>query len=105
MFRGEQDNLTQTNPGDIIWVTSSDNRSNVNYYMAQARAEGSSTVVSTLFLGKPVSANSARARVNGASWLNSLTSGNYTVDVLAVNASGSTDSANSAAFTVPLAAE
>lgn len=105
MFRGEQDSLARTNPGDVTWTTSADNRSNVNYYLAQARLASGGGVVSTFFLGKPVSANSAPARKDGTAWLNALSAGEYTVSIVAVNEIGSTDSGVSNTFTVPLAAE
>lgn len=76
---------------------------NVDYYEARLRAQGSSTVLATLNIGKPDYNASRIAYYNLASWLNSQAAGNYSVSIAAVNTDGTTDSLVSNDFTVPLA--
>ena len=88
--------------GDVTFQISPDHFTTVTSYEARIRAEGSSTVIATQNLGKPTPSGGS-ITVNLATILNAQAAGNYTVSIATTNASGTTDSAISNAFTVPLA--
>lgn len=89
--------------GWVAWTPPSDHTTNVTYYEARVRGDGSGTVVATVNLGKPIPhSTTGLCYANIASTLNGLSSGDYTTSIAAVNSSGSTDSDVSPAFSLPL---
>jgi hypothetical protein len=75
----------------------------VTYYEARAFAEGGSTVLATKYLGVPSAAPATNLiTVNIATMLNALSAGSYDVKVAAVGPGGTTVSAISNVFDVPL---
>lgn len=86
--------------GDVTFDVPADYET-VQYAEARVRAQGSGTVVAAKLIGKPPAFNGV-ATCNVTALLQSLAPGDYTVSVALTNAGGTTDSAVSNAFTVPL---
>lgn len=72
-------------------------------YTARVRVSGNSTVVATQGLGKPTPDGNNVIIVDMSATFAGLAAGNYTVSILATDATGSTDSAESSPFSLPLA--
>jgi hypothetical protein len=87
--------------GEVAFNASPDHASITNY-TARIRVYGNSTVVATQSLGVPTPDGNNVIIVDLTTTLAAQTAGNYTVSILATSAGGSTDSAESAAFSVPL---
>ena len=92
---------TGTVLGDLTFKPSLDHAT-VTDYFATVYAGGTTTpAITTVHFGKPPIFNSV-ITVNIASVLNALPAGNYDVTITAVSPGGSTESAVSNVFTVPL---
>ncbi len=89
--------------GDILWVPSSDHYTLTNYEV-RIRVSGSSTISATVNVGlPPIWAGTGKCYANISGTCSTLSAGNYTASVAAVAAGGTTDSAESDAFSLPLA--
>ena len=87
--------------GDVTFLPSADHATVTDYY-ANIYAGGTTTpVVTTQHFGHATPINGV-IRVNLAGTLNALPAGNYDVTIVAVSPGGSTESAVSNVFTVPL---
>jgi hypothetical protein len=88
--------------GDIRWTPSSSHLSLTNYEV-RIRAFGSSTVVAAINVGlPPIWATTGLCYANISGTLGTLAAGDYTSSVAAVSSGGTTDSAESPAFALPL---
>lgn len=87
--------------GDLLFTPSPDA---VLYYEARVYAEGTTTpILTTKYLGVPaIEAPSGQVRVNIARVLNALAPGNYEVTVAAIGSGGTSESAPTTAYVVPL---
>jgi hypothetical protein len=74
----------------------------VTDYTARIRVSGNSTVVATQDLGKPTPDGNGVIIADLTTTFAGLAAGNYTVSILATAPGGSTDSAESAPFALPL---
>lgn len=90
--------------GDVTFFPALDHNTNVVYYEARVRPDGSSTPVAYKHLGKPVPSGGIII-VNMRAILDSLTAGNYNVLISVGNADGAVDYNASNTFTVPLIPE
>jgi hypothetical protein len=89
-----------TSKGDVSFLVSTD--PTVTSYAINVYAAGtSSPILVTVHLGLPHPIGSV-ITVNIASTLNALPAGNYDVTIVATNPGGSSESAVSNTFTVPL---
>jgi hypothetical protein len=88
--------------GEVAFNASPDHEIVTNY-TANVRVSGSSTVVATQSLGKPTPDGNGVIIVDLTSTFAGLSTGTYTVSILATAPAGSADSAESAAFSLPLA--
>lgn len=88
--------------GQLAFTASLDHAT-VTSYEARVRPEGSGTIVATQNLGKPAPDVDNRILVNIAATLAPLASGNYTVAVAAISPSGTTESLDTSAYSLPLA--
>jgi len=88
--------------GDVAFVVSPDHFTTVTSYSARLRVYGNSTVVATEFLGKPAPDGNGVIVVQLEGFFAGRTPGDYTVSILSTSAGGSTDSAESNPFTIPL---
>lgn len=87
--------------GDVTFVPSAD-YATVTSVTARVYAQGTTTpIVATQGLGKPP-ALGGTCTANMFATLSALAPGNYDVTIVETNASGSTESGVSNAFTVPL---
>jgi len=88
--------------GDLTFTPSVDA---VLYYEARVYAEGtSSPILATQYLGVPPVDANGRCRVNILSMLNAQAPGNYDVKVAATGSGGTSESAESNVFVVPVVA-
>jgi hypothetical protein len=87
--------------GQVAFVAQADHAT-VTSYTARVRVLGNSTVVATQALGTPTPDANSVIIVNIAATFAGLAAGSYTVSILATSPGGSTDSAESSAFTLPL---
>jgi hypothetical protein len=91
--------------GDVIFLVPANYTSTVTEVEGRIRAEGSSTVLATKRVAAPASYDGTHAKINMLTEFNARSAGNYRVSVAMINASGTTDSAESnIAYTVPLQA-
>ena len=89
--------------GWVSWTPPDDHTTNVTSYEARVRAEGSSTVLDSVNLGKPIPhSTTGLCYANITGMLNGLAAGNYTTSIAAINSSGTTDSDVSDVFSLPL---
>lgn len=86
--------------GDLTFLKSPDHATAT--YDARVHPEGSATILLTIALGRPAPDVNGLITVNIAAQLTALGPGNYEVSVATTTAGGTTDSAVSNAFTVPL---
>lgn len=89
------------NTGQVAFVAQSDHAT-ITGYTARIRQSGSSTVVATQSLGTPTPDPNNVIVSDLTGTFSGLAAGNYTVSILATSAGGSTDSAESSAFSLPL---
>lgn len=89
------------NTGQVAFVAQSDHASNTNY-TARVRVFGSSTVVATQNLGVPTPDGNSVIIVDLSATFAGLPAGNYTVSIFITAPGGTTDSAESTAFSLPL---
>jgi len=88
--------------GWVSWTPSPDHAT-VTSYEARVRAEGSGTVLASLNLGKPTPhPTTGQCYGDLTSILTPLAAGNYTTSIAAIAPGGTTDSAVSSAFSLPL---
>jgi hypothetical protein len=87
--------------GDVAFVASPDHAI-VTGYAARLRVYGNSTVIATQQLGTPTPDANGVIVVPLEGFFAGRTPGNYTVSILTTSAGGSTDSAASNPFTIPL---
>jgi len=97
------------NTASITWVGSgfvafyaSPDHATVTGYTARLRVSGNATVVATQALGTPTPDGNNVIIADLTSLYSGRAAGDYTVSILATDAGGSTDSAESNAFTLPL---
>lgn len=88
--------------GEVAFNASPDQAS-VTTYTARVRVSGNATVVATQSLGVPTPDGNNVIIVDLTATFAGLAAGNYTVSILTTSAGGSTDSAESAPFALPLA--
>jgi hypothetical protein len=93
--------LDQASSGEVAFNASPDH-SFVTSYTANVRVFGVSTVVATQNLGKPTPDGNGVIIVDLTATFAGLAAGNYTVSILTTAPGGSVDSAESAAFALPL---
>jgi hypothetical protein len=98
------DTITRTwdGTGDVAFNKSPDHAT-VTMYAARLRVSGNATVIETQPLGVPTPDGNGVIVAPLEGLLAGHTAGDYTISILATNASGSTDSAESNIFTLPLA--
>lgn len=89
--------------GDLTFTVGTDYATVISVE-ARLRIYGSGTVIATNNLGKPAPDVSRTCRVGISGWLTAQGPGNYTVAVAFTNATGTTESAVTTPFTVPLVA-
>jgi len=87
--------------GDVAFNASPDHAT-VLSYTARLRVSGSATVVASQLLGKPTPDGNNVIIVPLAGFLAYRAAGDYTISILATDAVGSADSAESPPFTLPL---
>jgi hypothetical protein len=87
--------------GDVAFNASPDHAT-VTSYTARLRVSGSPTIVDTEALGKPTPDGNNVIVVALATFFSTQAAGDYTISILATDAGGSTDSAESNPFTLPL---
>lgn len=97
------DTVTKTwdGSGDTAFEASPDHAI-VTGYAARLRVYGNSTVVATEQLGKPTPDGNNVIVVPLEGFFAGRAAGDYTVSILTTSAGGSTDSAESSPFTIPL---
>jgi len=90
--------------GQVAFYASPDHSSPtlVTNYTAQLRAYGVNTVVGTLSLGKPTPDGNNVIIADLNPLFSGKAAGNYTVSILTTGSGGSTDSAQSAPFSLPI---
>lgn len=93
--------LDQASSGEVAFNASPDHASITNY-TARVRVSGVSTVVATQSLGVPTPDGNGVIIVDLTATFAGLSAGNYTVSILATSSGGSTDSAESTPFALPL---
>ncbi len=87
-------------PGSIYFEASTDHAS-VIYYSAQLRLEYTTAVIDSFNLGVPTPVSGVII-VDLTSWLATHAPGRYTLSILTVTATGSSDSTMTSGFTLPL---
>ncbi len=88
--------------GDVSWTPSADHAT-LTRYDIYIRASGSGTILLTINAGKPpIWSSTGLCYKNISGSLSSLSAGNYTSAVAAVSAGGTTESATSNEFSLPL---
>lgn len=92
---------TWNDTGDVAFNASPDHAT-VTSYTARLRVSGNSTVVASTSLGKPTPDGNNVIIVPLAGFLAYRAAGDYTISILATDAGGSADSAESPPFTLPL---
>lgn len=93
--------LDAASVGETAFNASPDHASVTNY-TARLRVSGNSTVVATQSLGVPTPDGNGVIIVDLTTLFAGRTAGNYTVSILTTTSGGSTDSAESTAFALPL---
>ena len=90
------------NTGEVAFTASPD-QAVITDYTARLRVWGNATVIDTLSLGVPTPDGNGIIIADLTSLFAGKAAGNYTISILATSEGGSTDSAESPAFSLPLA--
>lgn len=90
--------------GDLTYTVNSADYATVTSVEARLRVFGSGTIIDTYGLGKPHEDTFGNVRIGISNWLSRQAVGNYSVAVAFTNPTGTTESAVTTPFTVPLVA-
>jgi hypothetical protein len=90
--------------GDLTYTVNRADYVAVTSVEARLRVFGSATIIDTYGLGKPHEDTAGLVRIGVSNWLSRQAPGNYVVAVAFTNPSGTTESAVTIPFTVPLVA-
>jgi hypothetical protein len=87
--------------GDVTFAASDDHETVTSYEM-RVRVSGESEIIATENIGKPPEGTDGNITVNMTTLFGTLSPGNYTIAAAAISPGGTTEGAESAAFSLPL---